>query len=75
MLSERCAPKDSALRAIAEIIHDIDLKDDKFGRTEVAGIRTLIEGISVATKDDSDRIVRGTEVFNSLYEYFKKKRR
>jgi hypothetical protein len=75
VLLERCVPKDSALRAIAEIIHDIDLKDDKFGRTEVAGIRTLIEGISVATKDDSDRIVRGTEVFNSLYEYFKKKRR
>jgi len=75
VLSERCAPKDSALRAIAEIIHDIDLKDDKFGRTEVAGIRTLIEGISVATKDDSDRIARGTEVFNSLYEYFKKRRR
>ena len=75
VLLERCAQKDAALRAIAEIIHDIDLKDDKFGRTEVAGIRTLIEGISVATKDDSDRIARGTEVFNNLYEYFKKKRR
>jgi hypothetical protein len=75
VLLERSAPKDSALRAIAEIIHDIDLKDDKFGRTEVAGIRTLIEGISVATKDDSDRIARGAEVFNNLYEYFKKKRR
>ena len=52
VLLDRCAPKDAALRAIAEIIHDIDLKDDKFGRTEVAGIRTLIEGISVATKDE-----------------------
>jgi hypothetical protein len=75
VLLERGALKDHALRAIAEIIHDIDLKDDKFGRTEVAGIRTLIEGISVATKDDSERIARGTEVFNNLYEYFKKKRR
>ena len=77
VLLERCGlpPKDPALRAIAEIIHDIDLKDDKFGRTEVAGIRTLIEGISVAAKDNSDRIARGTEVFNNLYEYFKKKRR
>ena len=75
VLLERGALKDPALRAIAEIIHDIDLKDDKFGRTEVAGIRTLVEGISVATKDDSDRIARGTEVLNNLYEYFKKKRR
>ena len=32
VLLERAGLKDSALRAIAEIIHDIDLKDDKFGR-------------------------------------------
>jgi hypothetical protein len=75
VLLDRCGLKDAALRAIAEIIHDIDLKDSKFGRTEVAGIRTLIEGISVATRDDSKRIARGTELFNDLYEYFRKKRR
>ena len=75
VLLERGALKDPALRAIAEIIHDIDLKDNKFGRTEVAGIRTLIEGISVATNEDSERIARGSEVFNDLYEYFRKKRR
>jgi hypothetical protein len=75
VLLEHGALKDPTVRAIGEIIHDIDLKDDKFGRTEVAGIRTLIEGISVATKDDSERIAHGTEVFNNLYEYFKKRRR
>jgi hypothetical protein len=67
--------KDSALRAIAEIIHDIDLKDDKFGRAEVAGIKTLIDGIRASIKDDAARIARGTEVFNDLYEFFKRKRR
>jgi hypothetical protein len=75
VLLDRAGPKDGALRAIGEIVHDIDLKDGKFGRTEVAGIKTLIEGISVASKDDAERIERGTEVFNNLYEYFKKKRR
>jgi len=75
VLLDRCALKDAALRAIAEIIHDIDLKDGKFGRTEVAGIRTLIEGIGAATSDDTQRIARGGEVFNDLYEYFRKKRR
>src|SRR6266540_226277 len=75
VLLERCELKDPALRAIAEIIHDIDLKDSKFGRTEVAGIRTLMPSISVTTKDDPERIARGSEVFNDLYEYFRKKRR
>lgn len=29
-----------ALREIAEIVHDIDLKDDKFHRLEAAGLIT-----------------------------------
>jgi hypothetical protein len=75
VLLERADLKEPALRAIAEIIHDIDLKDDKFGRAEVAGIRTLIDGIRTSAKDDTMRIARGTEVFNDLYEVFRKKRR
>jgi len=75
VLLDRVGLKDAALRSIAEIIHDIDLKDNKFGREEAAGIRTLIDGIAVTTTDDSERIARGTGVFSDLYEYFRKKRR
>ncbi len=74
VLLDRAALDDSALRAIAEIIHDIDLRDNKFGRDESAGIRTLIDGIAVATADDSERLTRGAEVFNNLYDFFGKKR-
>jgi hypothetical protein len=74
VLLDRVALKDPALRAIAEIIHDIDLRDNKFGRDESVGIRTLIDGIAVATLDDAERIARGSEVFNNLYEFFGKKR-
>jgi hypothetical protein len=74
VLLERVATKDPALRAIAEIIHDIDLKDNKFGRDESVGVRTLIDGIALTAKDDLERIARGAEVFNSLYEAFGKKR-
>jgi len=74
VLLDRVAAKDPALRAIAEIIHDIDLKDNKFGRQESVGVRTLIDGIALTTADDVERIARGTEVFNSLYEAFGKKR-
>src|SRR5262245_3653061 len=75
VLLERGALDDPALRAIAEIVHDIDLKDGKFGRDEVPGIRTLIDGIAAGSKDDVERIARGSEVFNNLYDYFRKKRR
>jgi hypothetical protein len=36
---ERAAVNNPALRAVAKNVHDIDLKENKFGRTEVAGVR------------------------------------
>lgn len=74
VLLARTGLDDPALRPIAEIVHDIDLKDGKFGREEVGGIKTLIAGICMATADDEERIVRGAAVFEDLYQYFRKKR-
>jgi hypothetical protein len=64
-----------ALRAIAEIVHDIDLKDGKFARPEAEGIRTLIAGICAATGDDEERLARGGAVFEDLHSHFRRRRR
>ena len=52
VLLDRAGLKDAALRSIAEIIHDVDLKDNKFGREEAAGIRTLMDGIAATTTNE-----------------------
>jgi hypothetical protein len=65
---------DPALQAIAEIVHDIDLKDAKFGREEASGLKTLIAGLTLAHAKDEDRLTRGGAIFDDLYEYFRKKR-
>jgi hypothetical protein len=75
VLLKRMGLAESALQAIAEIVHDIDLKDGKFARAEADGIRTLIAAICMATRDDSERLARGATVFEDLYQYFRKKRR
>ena len=67
--------KDAALRAIAEIVHDIDLKDGKFGRDETAGIAHLIAGIALSNQEDEQRIAQGGPIFDNLYQYFRTKRR
>lgn len=69
-LAARLQLEAPALRPIAEIIHDIDLKDAKFGRPEAAGIERLIAGICAAHKDDDARLARGSAVFDDLYEAF-----
>jgi hypothetical protein len=59
---------------VAEIVHDIDLKDAKFARPEADGIRTLVAGICVATGVDEERLARGAAVFEDLYGYFRRQR-
>ncbi|MBI4472878.1 MAG: chromate resistance protein, partial [Acidobacteria bacterium] len=63
--------KDRALRAVAEVVHDIDLKDAKHRRPESAGIAPVIEGITLRHTDDAKRLEEGFTVFEALYARFK----
>jgi hypothetical protein len=74
ILCEQVGLRDPGLRPIAEIVHDIDLKDTKFARPETTGIDRLIAGIAMAHKDDETRLTRASAVFDDLYEYFRRKR-
>jgi len=71
----RARISDPALTAIAEIIHDIDLKDGKFGHPQTSGIAHVIAGICRTQGDDEARVARGTELFNDIYEQFRRSSR
>jgi hypothetical protein len=75
VLLERAQLDDPALRAIGEIVHDIDLKDAKFGREETPGIAGLIAGITLAHSNDEQRLTRGAAVLDDLYQYLRNKKR
>jgi hypothetical protein len=72
-LLARTATRDRALAEIAEIIHDIDLKDEKFGRAEAAGIERLVIGLILANPEDEARLERGLVLFDELYQSFRKR--
>ncbi|CEJ12296.1 Chromate resistance exported protein [bacterium YEK0313] len=74
VLLDRAGLVDPALAAIGEIVHDIDLKDGKFGREETSGIAGLVSGIAAANADDDRRIAEGMSVFDNLYRYFRSRR-
>jgi hypothetical protein len=71
VLLQRAGLQDDALAAIGEIIHDIDLKDGKYGREETAGIRIVMAGISAGQRDDDERLARGAAVLDYLYQSMK----
>jgi len=74
VLLSRFEITDAALRPIAEIVHDIDLKDEKYGRPQTAGIELVVNGIAMAHREDETRLARAAAVLDDLYEYFKRKR-
>jgi len=73
VLLRRFGIDDPALRAVAEIVHDIDLKDAKFGRPEAAGLARLLTGIALMNAGDPARLAHGGAAFDALYESFRRK--
>lgn len=71
VLLQHFALDDPALVAIAEIVHDIDLKDGKFARAETAGIAELIAGIAAQYTDDEERLAAAAILFGALYARFR----
>jgi hypothetical protein len=74
VLLRRSGLKDTALVAIGEIVHDIDLKDGKFAREEASGIAHLIDGLAASGIQDAQRLERGGALFDDLYAYFRGRR-
>lgn len=60
------------LRELGEIVHDVDLKDDKFQRLEAAGLNAVINGLSEAFADDRKRMQQATVIFDSLFRLLDK---
>jgi len=58
---------DCALVAIGEIVHDIDFKDDKFGRSQTPGVRAILRGLAESSPNDKARLEASRPVFDGLY--------
>jgi hypothetical protein len=74
VLRRRFGVEDPALDPVAEIVHDIDLKEARYKRPETAGVDHLVAGIAMRHQDDEARLREGGALFESLYEYFRRKK-
>ncbi len=68
VLVKSFAVRDKAVRKITEIVHDLDVKDDKYGNPEATGVEEILMGIRKTVKNDSDALERGMAVFEMLYQ-------
>jgi len=72
MLKRFGLSENKGLREIAEIVHDIDLKDDKFHRLESTGLNAIVEGLSKVLRDDRKLLQQTGVVFDGLHALLSK---
>jgi hypothetical protein len=63
----RLGLKDRPLRQLAEIVHDADLQDGKFSRSESSGFDLTLLGLAATHADDHDLLEAGMAVFDGMY--------
>ena len=66
-LLRRTGLRDRKLAILAEIVHEADLKDEKFARDEARGLDLVLRGLLGAIKDDHEALVLGMTLFDGLY--------
>jgi hypothetical protein len=64
-----------ALSRIAAIVHDLDLKDGRFGAPECSTVGAMIEGLQLAYQNDEALLEHGMTLFDSLYRSFEQSSR
>jgi hypothetical protein len=69
-LTSRFGIRDAAVARIAEIVHDLDLKDGKFGAPESAALGVAIDGLQLSWADDTLLLEQGMTLFEALYRSF-----
>lgn len=75
VMIRRLQIQDHALGPMAEVVHDIDLKDEKFSRSETAGFNALLTGLVAAHPDDDLRMMEGFRLFENLYAYYQRQKK
>lgn len=75
VMIQRLQIQDHALGPLSEVVHDIDLKDEKFGRSETGGVNALITGMVSAYTNDAQRMNEGLHLFDNLYAYYRRKKK
>jgi hypothetical protein len=72
VMIRRLALQGRGLASVAEIVHDIDLKEKQYGRSETSGFSALLTGLVASHPDDEQRLEEGVRLFDNLYAYFQR---
>ena len=64
--------EDRMLHEIAEIVHDADLMDEKYGRPESEGLDAIVRGMQLSLPDDATLVSLTDVLYDGLYAYLRR---
>jgi hypothetical protein len=70
VLADRFELKSPAITRVAQIVHDLDMKDMKYGLPEAAAVGRMVEGLRALHADDQILLERGMAIFDALARSF-----
>jgi hypothetical protein len=62
---------DPTLGAIARIVHEADLEDDRYDAPEAPGLDAVMRGLSMV-RSDHEVLALSTPLYDGLYEYLRR---
>jgi len=74
-LAEEHRPDDTALRAMARIVHCADFPDEVQDVPEAAGLRSISHGFPLVTRDDHEALEKASFVYDALYAALRERAR
>ncbi len=69
-LVERFGIDDRAVARLGEVVHDLDLKDGRFGAPETITLGSAIDGLQMSCADDHQLLEQGIILFEAMYRSF-----
>lgn len=75
VLQDRFGIRDLSVRRIAEIVHDVDLKEDRYKSPHAATVAGLVDGLRASIPEDAKLLEQGMVMFEALYQSFQTAKR
>ena len=61
---------DAPVVSVARVVHDLDLKEHRYGMPESAAVSRLVDGLRAAYPDDAELLEQGMVMIDALYRSF-----
>ncbi len=66
VLARRFEVSDPAVAWLGRVVHDVDMREERYGEPEAAGIALMVEGLRARHGDDDALLQAGIELFAAL---------